>query len=209
MPSSGSTRSKVARGPPAKIEMLPVAARWQPPDTGQSMAKAPCCCTRAARRRASAWSVVLISSQILPGARPASTPSAASMTAAHTAGEGRQVMMMSTCGGQLRRRGGRLGAARDECGHPLRIQVPHRKIDAMREQIARQLGADVTESDETDPQVRHVSSDSRPARGAVTSGPQPRRFLQAWLRAAWLRRQAAGGAPNSRRKARLKALSVW
>ena len=76
--------------------MLPVAARWQPPDTGQSIAAAPCCSTRAASRRASAWSVVLISSQIFPGVRPAITPSGASMTSAEIAGEGRQVMMRST-----------------------------------------------------------------------------------------------------------------
>jgi hypothetical protein len=44
----------------------------------------------------SASSVVLISAQILPGDRPASTPSSASMTAAEAAGFGRQVMTMST-----------------------------------------------------------------------------------------------------------------
>ena len=34
-------------------------------------------------------------------------------------------------------------------------------------------------------------------------------LAQAGSRVVWLRRQAAGGAPNSRRKARLNAVSVW
>ena len=33
--NTGSTFVKAARLPPAKMEMLPVAARWQPPETGQ------------------------------------------------------------------------------------------------------------------------------------------------------------------------------
>jgi hypothetical protein len=33
--------SNASRSPPTKIEMLPVSARWQPPDTGHSTAKAP------------------------------------------------------------------------------------------------------------------------------------------------------------------------
>ena len=51
--SSGSIASKVSRWPPAKIEMLPVAARWQPPETGQSMAAPPAASTSAPSRRTS------------------------------------------------------------------------------------------------------------------------------------------------------------
>ena len=47
-------------------------------------------------RLTSAASVVLISSQILPEARPARMPSWLSITSAQAAGEGRQVMMTST-----------------------------------------------------------------------------------------------------------------
>jgi hypothetical protein len=93
--STGSARSKEGRGPPAKIEMLPDAARWQPPETGHSIAVAPLASTFAARRRISASSVVLISSQTLPGPRPSSRPSGPSTTAAEAAGEGRQVMTNS------------------------------------------------------------------------------------------------------------------
>src|SRR5215469_7781594 len=82
--------------------MLPVAARWQPPETGQSIASAPSASTRAASRSASAASVVLISSQIFPGDSPASTPPAASITSADTAGEGRQVMTTSTASASAR-----------------------------------------------------------------------------------------------------------
>ena len=114
-------------------------------------------------------------------------------------------MMMSTWRGQLRRRGGRLGAAGHELGHPLRIQVPHREIDAVPEQVSGELRADVTQSDETDPHLRHGSSELTPVGHGHDIGAHPGSLLQAWWRAAWLRRQAAGGAPNSRRKARLKA----
>ena len=42
------------------MAMLPVAARWHPPDTGQSATAAPVADTRVASRRTSASSVVLI-----------------------------------------------------------------------------------------------------------------------------------------------------
>src|SRR5258706_2650921 len=96
MASVGSTRSNAARLPPAKIAIFPVAARWQPPETGQSIAVAPSASTFAARRRTSALSVVLISSQIFPAPSHASRPWAGSMTSAEAAGDGRQVMTMST-----------------------------------------------------------------------------------------------------------------
>ena len=102
--STGSARSNVTRSQPAKIEMLPVAARWQPPETGQSTAAPPAPVTRAARRRTSASSVVLISAQMTGSAssprfdrtaRPARMPSEASITAALTEGLGRQVITTS------------------------------------------------------------------------------------------------------------------
>ena len=69
--SAGKAASKAARSAPTKIAMLPVAARWQPPETGQSMARAPLASTNWPRRFTSASSVVLISAQILPAESPA------------------------------------------------------------------------------------------------------------------------------------------
>ena len=89
---NGAMRSKVARSQPAKIEMLPVAARWHPPDTGQSTAAPPRSITSAPRRLTSASSVVDISIQILPSV---TSGSISSITAAEAAGEGRQVMTAS------------------------------------------------------------------------------------------------------------------
>ena len=77
------------------MAMLPVAARWQPPDTGQSTAAAPVAATSEPRRRTSASSVVLISAHTLPGPSPASTPSVPSSTAALAAGLGRHVITTS------------------------------------------------------------------------------------------------------------------
>ena len=91
----GRARSKAARLQPAKIEILPVSARWQPPDTGQSIGSAPMALTRSPIRRTSPSSVVLISSQILPALSPEMMPSSASITVAQAAGEGRQVIIIS------------------------------------------------------------------------------------------------------------------
>ena len=93
--SSGRMRSKVARSQPAKIEMLPVSARWQPPETGQSTGSPPSALTFAPSRRTSASSVVDISIQIFPSPIAESSPSSASSTAADAAGVGRQVMTAS------------------------------------------------------------------------------------------------------------------
>ncbi len=93
--STGRTRSKASRSQPAKMAMLPVAARWQPPDTGQSTGSAPTASTRAPIRRTSDSSVVLISIQTLPAESPAMTPSSASMTAEQAVGDGRQVITTS------------------------------------------------------------------------------------------------------------------
>ena len=75
--------------------MLPVSARWHPPDTGQSTASAPVACTKAPSRFTSASSVVDISSQTFPFVNPCSNPSSASITAADAAGEGKQVITTS------------------------------------------------------------------------------------------------------------------
>ena len=93
--SRGNIRSNVGRSQPAKMEILPVSARWQPPDTGHSMAEPPLASTSAARRLTSSTSVVDISAQILPSLMPASTPSCASMTWAQALGDGRQVITRS------------------------------------------------------------------------------------------------------------------
>ena len=95
MVRTGSKRSNTGRSQPTKIAILPVAARWQPPETGQSTGLAPFASTREPIRVTSAASVVLISAQILPFVRPARIPSSASITEALTSGDGRQVMMIS------------------------------------------------------------------------------------------------------------------
>ena len=77
------------------LDRTAATALCTPPETGQSTAAAPFAATRAAIRLISAASVVDISSQILPGASPARTPSSASITAADAAGLGRQVMIRS------------------------------------------------------------------------------------------------------------------
>ena len=63
---NGNTVSNVERSQPAKIEILPVSARWHPPDTGQSTAAPPRSITILPRRFTSASSVVDISNQIFP-----------------------------------------------------------------------------------------------------------------------------------------------
>ena len=93
--SSGRMRSNVERSQPAKIEMLPVSARWQPPETGQSTGSPPSATTFSPSRRTSASSVVDISIQIFPSPVTASSPSSASSTSADAAGVGRQVMTAS------------------------------------------------------------------------------------------------------------------
>ena len=92
---NGSMVSKVSRSQPAKMDMLPVAARWQPPDTGHSIALPPFSPTFAASRLISPASVVDISAQILPGPTASISPSSPSITAAQACGLGRQVMTMS------------------------------------------------------------------------------------------------------------------
>src|SRR6185437_7690372 len=93
--SAGSACSKAVRSPPTNIEMLPVAARWQPPDTGASSARAPVRMTRSPSRLTSRSSVVLISTHSLPAERPSRTPSRCSRTCALMTGDGRHVMMRS------------------------------------------------------------------------------------------------------------------
>ena len=75
--------------------MLPVAARWHPPETGQSSASLPNFCTLAPSLLTSASSVVLISAHTFPGESPAIIPSSASITAALASGLGKQVIIMS------------------------------------------------------------------------------------------------------------------
>lgn len=93
--NTGSARSNTARSQPAKMAMLPLAARWHPPETGQSSGSAPTARTLAPRRSTSAWSVVLISAHIFPGPSAPSRPSSASTTSALAAGFGRHVTTRS------------------------------------------------------------------------------------------------------------------
>ena len=145
---SGRMRSKVARSQPAKIEMLPVSARWQPPETGQvdgGGRPAPRPSPRGARISAS--SVVDISIQILPGVRPDSSPSSPSTTRAEMAGEGRQVITASQsraiCAGEVpcfapRSTSGRMASA---------LRSRDRQVDPVAQQAARQLVPDIAQPD--------------------------------------------------------------
>ncbi len=117
---------------------------------------APRASTSAPRRRTSAWSVVLISSQILPGLSAASTPSAASITAALAAGEGRQVITTSLAAASSRAERAAVAPASTSGLHPLRVEVAHRQLHAVAAQIAGKLAADVAETDEADAQVDHA-----------------------------------------------------
>jgi hypothetical protein len=93
--STGPIAWKVSSGPPTRIEISPEWARWQPPVIGASSTWAPRSAARAPRRLASSTSVVLISIQVLPGPRPASTPAGPSITARTAAGDGREVITTS------------------------------------------------------------------------------------------------------------------
>ena len=68
--STGNTRSKASRRPPAKIAMFPVAARWQPPETGQSRNNAPFSARMLAASRAVPALTVDVSATMAPGRAP-------------------------------------------------------------------------------------------------------------------------------------------
>ena len=93
--STGRARSNAARGPPAKIEMLPDAARWQPPDTGHSSVVAPL--FRDPGRQAPDLGRIGRAHLEPDLAGPEALEQAVgpSTTAAEAAGEGRQVMTKS------------------------------------------------------------------------------------------------------------------
>ncbi len=154
--STGRARSNAARGPPAKIEMLPDAARWQPPDTGQSSAVAPCAATLAASRLISAASVVLISSQTLPGAEALEQ---AVRTFDDRGGDSRrgQAGDDEVAGlGHRARRVRALRALRDEVGDGGLAEVADHEVDAVTQQVAGQRRAEVAEPDDADPEFRLV-----------------------------------------------------
>src|ERR1700730_12825913 len=51
-----------------------------------------------------------------------------------------------------------LCATGDERRHALRIQVPHRQLDPVAQQVAGELAADIAQADEADAQVTHVKA---------------------------------------------------
>ena len=83
--------------PPTKIAIFPVAALWQPPLTGPSKGMPFFLLTFLPILFISASSVVLISSQILSLDIPSNIPFSPSITSAQILGEGRQVIIKSTC----------------------------------------------------------------------------------------------------------------
>jgi len=91
----GKIRSNVSRSHPAKIEILPVAARWHPPETGQSTAAPPLAMIFSPKRLTSVSSLLDISIQIFPGEMPSSKPFSPSITAADAAGDGKHVITAS------------------------------------------------------------------------------------------------------------------
>src|ERR687889_666802 len=83
--SAGSTRSKTSRSPPTMTESLPSSRVTTLPETGASSMAAP----RSATRPASSWLAlglaVLMSTYILPGPSPATTPSGPRVIASRAA----------------------------------------------------------------------------------------------------------------------------
>ena len=80
---------------PAKIEILPVAALWHPPETGQSIGSPETAETKLPIRFTSSKSVVDISAQIFPFESPLITPSSPSITSEQAFGDGRHVIIIS------------------------------------------------------------------------------------------------------------------
>ena len=94
---AGNIFSKASLSPPTKIEIFPVSALWQPPLTGPSKGIAFLSITILPILLTSDSSVVLISNQILFSERPFKIPSFPSITSAQIWGEGRHVIIKSTC----------------------------------------------------------------------------------------------------------------
>src|SRR5215207_5012000 len=83
--SSSATWSKAARSPPTITDISPAASVAGLPETGQSRNDAPVARTRSASATLASGAIVLMSAQIVPSPRPASTPSAPAAVASMAA----------------------------------------------------------------------------------------------------------------------------
>ena len=148
--SSGNTSSNASRRPPARIEMLPVAARWQPPETGQSTAWPPRPSTRAPSARTSWWSVVLISIQTLPGANWRKGAALALHDCPYGCRRGQAGNQGLDIGGHVRRRFRPARALVEEGLRQGAIEVPDGQIKAGAHQAAGEFGPDIAQTDKAD-----------------------------------------------------------
>ena len=143
-------RSKTPRSHPAKMAMLPVAALWHPPETGQSTASAPLASTSAPRRRTSASSVVLISAP--DASRPkAGEDSVLCLHDPRRCRRGRQARDHHlACTGHLSWALRPGGAVLEEglCG--ITVEVPHHEFEPVALEATRQLASHIAQPDETD-----------------------------------------------------------
>ena len=136
--NSGATRARASSGPDAKIVSWPCSAGSLLPDTGasRSITSGRSTPTMAATRSIPATPIVLIWTQIAPGARAASIPwsRAIEMTASAS------VTIVTHDRGSPRRVGGGLGDLRAELGQVpgrLHLAVPDDRRDASAQSTGR------------------------------------------------------------------------
>ena len=82
-----------------------------------------------------------MSIQAPPGRNPASTPSAASTTAATAAGEGRQVITLSACAATSPRRCAPGRAGRDQAACAVALEIMHDDCKSRSQQAPGEVGA--------------------------------------------------------------------
>ncbi len=151
MPSGGGrTLSNVLRSQPAKIEMFPVAALWQPPETGQSAASPPLAMNALPSRMTSASSVVDISAQIFPGHASDRRPSSPSRTAADASRRRQAGDDHAAIPHHAARRRPRPCAPGHEFFLACGGEVPHRHVPTVANEASRELSAHVAKPDESD-----------------------------------------------------------
>ena len=171
---TGKTRSNPSRRPPTKIDMLPVAARWQPPETGASRAWAPTCSTRPPSLCTSPSSMVLISIHAAPLHRPAKTPAGDSMTS-HTAwGLGRQVITTSAACASAFGVSAQWAPCSSNGHRRLAVQIVQGQRKTAAQKAPRQLTANVAKADESHPHGLPAQAPSAP------SGALKCRCASAW-----------------------------
>ena len=148
--SSGRMCSNVERSQPAKIEMLPVSARWQPPETGQSTGSPPSATTFSPSRRTLGFVGGRHLHPDLSLARHREQPVFGFQ---HLGGRGGRGKAGDDRIAGLHHPHGALPPVRagvQERASGAAIEIAHRQVDPVAQQRARELAADVAEPDEAD-----------------------------------------------------------